>query len=83
MKREDINYLISLLLLLFISATGIAGYIQSQLELRKFVPHRYLAYVTLSLAAVHVYFNAGKLWRYIRRKFKKKKSDNQAFEAMS
>jgi hypothetical protein len=73
MKREDINYAISFLLLLSISITGITGYIQSQLELRRFVPHRYFAYVTLSLAAVHVYLNADKLWRYIRRKLKRKR----------
>ncbi len=73
MKREGINYVVSFLLLLSICITGITGYIQSQLELRKFVPHRYFACVTLSLAAVHVYLNAGKLWQYIRRKIKKKK----------
>ena len=72
MKREDINYIISFLLLLSICITATTGYIQSQLDLRKFVPHRYFAYTTLSLAAVHLYFNIGRLWRYIRRKLKKK-----------
>ena len=72
MKREDINYAVSLLLLISVAITGITGYIQSQLELRKFVPHRYFAYVTLSLAAVHVYLNAGRVWRYILRKFRRK-----------
>ena len=73
MKREDVSYTISLLLLLSIGITGITGYIQSQLELRRFIPHRYFAYVTLGLAAVHIYLNAGKLWRYIRRKLKRKR----------
>ena len=73
MKREDINYVISLGLLLSISITGATGYIQSQLELRKFVPHRYFAYVTLSLAVVHVCLNAPRVWRYIRRKFIRKR----------
>jgi hypothetical protein len=72
MKREDISYAVSILLLLSACITGITGYIQSQLDLRKFVPHRYFAYVTLGLAAVHVYLNAGKVWRYIRRKLKRK-----------
>lgn len=72
MKREDISYIISVLLLLSVCITGATGYIQSQLDLRKFVPHRYFAYTTLSLAAIHVYFNAGRLWRYIRRKLKGK-----------
>jgi len=71
MKRKDINYIISLLLLLSVAITGTTGYIQSQLDLRKFVPHRYFAYVTLSLAAIHIYLNVGKLWRYIRQKFKR------------
>ena len=72
MKREDINYAISILMLVSVGVTGITGYIQSQLDLRKFVPHRYFAYVTLGFVAVHVCLNAGKLWRYIRRKFKRK-----------
>ena len=72
MKREDVNYIISVFLLVSVCITGLTGYIQSQLELRKFVPHRYFAYVTLGLAVIHVYLNAGKVWRYIRRKFKRK-----------
>jgi hypothetical protein len=68
MKRTDIEYIIGILLLCSISITGTLGYIQSQMELRKFVPHRYFAYLTLCLAAIHVYFNAGKIWKYIRRK---------------
>ncbi|MHC4157534.1 MAG: hypothetical protein ACYSSO_00495 [Planctomycetota bacterium] len=71
MKRQDINYAVSFLLLIAVCVTGVTGYIQSQLELRKFIPHRYFAYITLGLAAVHVYLNAGRLWRYIRSKFKK------------
>ncbi len=67
MKRQDVNYIVSLLLLAGLCATGATGYIQSQLELRKFVPHQYFAYGTLILGAVHVYLNAGKIWRYIRR----------------
>jgi len=71
MRREDINYTVSLLLLFSVAVTGVTGYIQSQLELRKFVPHRYFAYATLALGAVHIYLNAPKLWRYIRRKLKR------------
>ena len=70
MKRVDINYIVSLLLLFSIVITGITGYIQSQLDIRKFVPHIYFAYITLGIAGVHVFLNAGKIWQYIRRKFK-------------
>lgn len=73
MKRQHFNYIVSFLLLLALCITGATGYIQAQLELRRFIPHRYFAYVTLGLAAVHVYFNAGKLWRYLTSKFKKNK----------
>lgn len=73
MKRQDIGYIVSVLLLVSICITGTLGYIQSQLELRKFVPHRYFAYTTLSLAAVHLYFNGGRAWRYFRSRFERKK----------
>ncbi len=73
MKRQDINYAVSILLLASICITAITGYVQSQLDLRRFVPHRYFAYTTLALAAVHVYMNMGKIWRYLRGKLKTKK----------
>ncbi|MHC4194057.1 MAG: hypothetical protein ACYSP9_07770 [Planctomycetota bacterium] len=73
MKRQDINYAVSILLLASICITAITGYVQSQLDLRRFVPHRYFAYITLGLAAVHVYLNMGKIWRYLRGKLKTKK----------
>ncbi len=67
MKRETLRYLVSLLLFVSICTTGLLGYIQSELELRKFVPHRYFAYATLTLAAVHLYFHWGKLCRFWHR----------------
>lgn len=71
-KREEINNIISILLIFTICITGILGYLQSQFELRKFVPHRYFAYATLSLATLHVYLNWGKVWCYLRRKLNKR-----------
>jgi hypothetical protein len=70
MKRHDLNYILSSLLLLSIALAGATGYIQSQLDLRKFVPHRYFAYTTLALAAIHVYLHAPQVWHYLRRKLK-------------
>ena len=70
MKREDFHYAVSALLLGAILLAGLLGYLQSQYDLRKFVPHRYFAYATLGLTALHVYLNGGKMWRYFRRKFK-------------
>ncbi len=72
MKREDINYIISLALLVSVGITGTTGYIQSQLDLRKFVPHRYFAYTTLALTAIHIFLNAPKVWRYFRHRFRPK-----------
>ena len=74
MKREDIKYIVSILLFFSICLTGVLGYIQSELELRKFTPHRYFAYATLSLAAVHVTLNADRIWRYFSRKKQKSKA---------
>ena len=67
MRRIQFEYTISILLLISLCVTGLLGYVQSELELRRFVPHRYAAYTTLVLAAIHVYINGGKLWRQIRR----------------
>jgi hypothetical protein len=72
MKKTDVHSLISILLLFSICMTGILGYIQSQLDLRKFVPHRYFAYTTLSLAAIHVALNWDKIWRYIVGKIRRR-----------
>ncbi|MEE9164654.1 MAG: hypothetical protein V3U15_00150 [Nitrospinota bacterium] len=72
MKREDFNLTISILLTFSIIITGSLGYIQSKLELRKFYPHRYFAYATLCLAALHLYCNFGKVWQFFRKKLKRK-----------
>lgn len=61
-----LKYILSLLLLLSIALTGIMGYIQSSLELRRFVPHKYFAYATLTLAAVHVVLNIKTIVRFLR-----------------
>lgn len=68
MKYVGVNYVISIVLLCALVLTGMTGYIQSQLELRKFVPHMYFAYTTLALAAVHAGLNIAKVWRYYVRK---------------
>lgn len=69
MKKRDINYLVSILLLISLILTGITGYIQSKLDLRKFIPHRYFAYITLLLAIVHIVFNIKKIYHYFYQKF--------------
>ena len=71
MRRWDFNVIVSILLLFSITITGILGYLQSQLDLRKFLPHRYFAYATLVLVVIHVSLNWKRLWRYIVSKVKK------------
>ena len=67
MNRADFEIIVSIMLILAVCVTGVLGYLQSELELRRFVPHRYAAYSTLCLAAIHVYLHGGKLWRHIWR----------------
>jgi hypothetical protein len=66
----SLKYVLSLLLFLSVLCTGMTGYLQSTLELRRFVPHRYFAYTTLTLTAVHVILNFKRLVRFFggRRK---------------
>ena len=61
MNRTDISYIISLILLIAIAITGFTGFIQSQLDLRKFVPHTYTCYFTLFITVIHVMLNWIKL----------------------
>jgi hypothetical protein len=65
---RTLKYVLSLLLLLSIALTGILGYIQSSLELRRFVPHKYFAYTTLILAVVHVALNHKRIIRFFRER---------------
>ncbi len=67
MKKKDLQFAVSTLLLFSLPITAILGFIQSQLELRKFVPHRYFAYLTVCLAAIHLFLNWKRYRRYFRR----------------
>ncbi len=75
MKRADFEIIISLLLMVAVCVTGLLGYFQSELELRRFVPHRYAAYTTLILTAVHVSLKWEKIWRYIAGRGKVSRDD--------
>ena len=75
MNRADFEIIISFLLILAVCVTGVLGYLQSELELRRFVLHRYAAYATLVLTAVHVALKWGRLWRYIRERRKDTRED--------
>ena len=64
---KDIKYIVSILLILFVTATGITGLIQTKLDLHHFIYHRYLAYSTLILSATHISLNFRNLYRYLLR----------------
>lgn len=68
MNLRDITMVLSILLFVSLAITGVLGYLQSELDLRKFIPHRYFAYTTLILAAIHVMLHWKKLWRYVRKR---------------
>lgn len=67
MKRH-IDLIISILLFFSLAITGGTGYIQSELELRKFIPHKYFAYLTLMLAFLHITFKYKRILNYLRQK---------------
>ncbi len=73
MKKRDWRFAISILLLIFLPITAILEFIQAQLELRKFVPHRYFAYITINLAAIHVLLN----WKRFLHYFSGSKKSNE------
>ncbi|MDP3048005.1 MAG: hypothetical protein Q8N12_01065 [Thermodesulfovibrionales bacterium] len=64
--KQHIDYMVSFILILLLIITGITGYIQSELELRKFVLHRYFAYSTLIFGFIHLIFKWRRLLSYFR-----------------
>lgn len=74
MIGTKLNYVISALLILAVSFTGATGYLSARLDLNRFLPHKYGAYATLLLVALHLVFNFKKLARFLfgRRPGKKK-----------
>jgi|GEM_PF-4004366 len=57
MSQQTLNRLVSWALLLSIICTAVLGIIQSEFELRRFFPHRYAAYITLTLVVIHLFLN--------------------------
>ena len=68
MKKKDVSIILSLILLVSIIFTGIAGLIQSNLDLHKFRYHKSGAYFTLFCALIHVIINFPIVIRYFKRK---------------
>ena len=68
MRRTDWSAILSLVLLGSVLVTAGFGLVQSNLDLHKFRLHKYSAYLTLFLAAIHVLLKSGNLWKRLRRK---------------
>jgi hypothetical protein len=64
--KRHIDYIVSIILILLVPITGSLGYIQSELELRKFIPHKYFAYTTLLFAFIHILFKWKRVLNYLR-----------------
>jgi len=59
----NISFFLCIILLVCVAVTGLAGYIQTKLDLHRFVLHKYFAYCTLCITVLHVAAN----WRKIRK----------------
>ncbi len=70
LRKHDSRTIISIILVLCLVCTFSAGLLQVRLNLprSRFVYHVYAAYLTLSLALVHMCLNLNKLNAYLKRK---------------
>ncbi len=68
MSARDLNYAVSLVLLLAATVAAASGLAADALDINKFWPHRYAAYLTAGLAGLHVYLNWSRLMTWLRRK---------------
>ena len=71
MKKQDVNIILSLILLVSIIFTAIFGFIQSNLDLHKFRYHKYGAYFTLICALIHVIITFPNIIKYFKHKWPK------------
>ena len=68
MKKRVGDIALSLILLVSLIFTGLAGLIQSNLDLHKFRYHKYGAYFTLFCALIHVIINLPVVIKYFKHK---------------
>lgn len=70
LRKHDFHTILSIILVLCLTCTFAAGLLQVRLNLprSRFVYHIYAAYLTLTLALVHICLNFKKLNAYLKRK---------------
>jgi SagB-type dehydrogenase family enzyme len=65
--RQRLGVIVSLTLLVVISATFLTGFVAAALDLNRFVLHKYAAYATIGVAAIHVALHWRLLVAQVRR----------------
>lgn len=71
MKKSDVCLIICLFLILMLISTGISGFIQVKLDLHRTTIHKFSAYSTLSLAAIHVLLHLKEIIKRVKIVFKR------------
>ncbi len=71
MKRWDFSFASCMLLCVCVAGAGLTGYLQVQLDLHRFVFHKYLAYASLVLMIIHMAFNWKKITGSLRKLFRR------------
>lgn len=68
MKRADLNYPLSAVLIGVLVLVTITGLIEATLDINHFIWHKYSAYIFVALAAVHVYLSYKTLMAYFTKR---------------
>ena len=71
MKKSDVSLIICLFLIMMLMSTGISGVIQVKLDLHRTTIHKYSAYSTLSLSAIHILLHFKEIIKRARNLFKR------------
>ena len=71
MKKSDVCLIICLFLILMLISTGISGFIQVKLDLHRTTIHKFSAYSTLSLAAIHALLHLKEIIKRVKIVFKR------------
>jgi len=70
-KKSDVCLIICLFLILMLMSTGISGFIQVKLDLHRTTIHKFSAYSTLSLAAIHVSLHFKEIINRVKNLFRR------------
>jgi len=70
-KKSNVSIIVCLLLILMLMSTGISGFIQVKLDLHRTTIHKFSAYSTLSLAAIHVLLHFKEIINRVKIVFKR------------